>query len=80
MRFLCLLFLLAVGACIAVFVVQNQHELTLTFWDRNLTVSVPILVGAVYLLGMLTGWSVVGLLRRSLATATEYRERYPVNV
>jgi hypothetical protein len=80
MRFLCLLFLIVVGACIAMFVVQNQHELTLLFWDRSVTVSVPILVGAVYLLGMLTGWSVVGLLRRSLATATEYRERYPAGV
>jgi hypothetical protein len=80
MRFLCLLFLIAVGACIAMFVVQNQHEVALNFWDRSLTVSIPVLVGAVYVLGMLTGWSVVGLLRRSLATATEYRERHPVNV
>jgi lipopolysaccharide assembly protein A len=75
MRFLCLLFLLAVGAAVTIFVMQNEQSLTLTFFGRPLTAPVAALVGVAYGLGMLTGWSVVGLLRRSLATATDFRSR-----
>ena len=75
MRLLCLLFLIAVGAAVTIFVMQNKGELTLTFFDQSLTAPVAAVVGVAYGLGMLTGWSVVGLLRRSLATATDFRGR-----
>ena len=75
MRLLCLLFLLAVGAAVTVFVMQNDQALTLTFFGRALTAPVAAVVGVAYGLGMLTGWSVVGLLRRSLQTATDFRSR-----
>ena len=69
MRFLCLLFLIAVAAAVTIFVLQNKGELTLTFFDQSLTAPVAAVVGVAYGLGMLTGWSVVGLLRRSFEAA-----------
>jgi hypothetical protein len=75
MRLLCLLFLIAVGAGIAIFAMQNDQQLTLTFFGRPVTAPVVAVVGAAYGLGMLTGWSVVGLLRRSFETATDFRDR-----
>jgi len=77
MRLLCLLFLLVVGAAVTIFVMQNKAELTLTFFDQSLTAPVSAVVGVAYGLGMLTGWSVVGLLRRSWNRMTaEDRQRY----
>ena len=75
MRLLCLLFLIAVGAAVTIFVMQNKGELTLTFFDQSLTAPVAAVVGVAYGLGMLTGWSVVGLLRRSFERATDFRSR-----
>jgi uncharacterized membrane protein YciS (DUF1049 family) len=75
MRFLCLLFLIAVAAAVTIFVLQNEQVLTLTFLGQTLTAHVAAVVGVAYGLGMLTGWSVVGLLRRSFETATDFRSR-----
>lgn len=80
MRFLCLLFLLAVAAAAAVFVFQNDHALTLTFFNQHYTFPVAGVVGVAYGLGMLTGWSVLGLLRRSFEKATDFRDREVVQV
>jgi hypothetical protein len=45
---------------------ENQQEVSLTFFNKGIIASVPILVGLTYLAGMLSGWTVVGLVRRSL--------------
>jgi lipopolysaccharide assembly protein A len=75
MRWLCLLFLLAVGAAAVVLYRENDQTLTLTFFDRVVTAPVATVVGIAYGLGMLTGWSVLGLLRRSFDSATDFRRR-----
>jgi lipopolysaccharide assembly protein A len=75
MRFLCLLFLLAVGVVAVLFFRENNHELTVTFLQWAITAPAALVVGVAYGLGMLTGWSVVGLLRRSFDTATDFRRR-----
>jgi uncharacterized membrane protein YciS (DUF1049 family) len=75
MRLLCLLFLVVVGLAVAGFAYQNQHDVTLTFYDRTVSAPLSAIVGVAYGLGMLTGWSVVGLLRRTFARATDFRER-----
>jgi hypothetical protein len=75
MRLVCLLFLLAVAGAATVFVLQNQQSLTLTFFGQALTAPVAAVVGVAYGLGMLTGWSLLGLLRRSFETATDFRSR-----
>jgi lipopolysaccharide assembly protein A len=74
MRFLCLLFLLAFAGAVAAFAWQNQHDVTVTFFNWGYTGSLALIVGAAYLLGMLSGWSVVGMLRRSFGRASQLLE------
>jgi uncharacterized membrane protein YciS (DUF1049 family) len=73
MRAFCFLILLIILAAVVVFAVQNNEIITLYYLDRSVTSSVPILIGAVYLLGMLSGWTVIGFLKRSLQRVTERR-------
>lgn len=75
MRWLCLLFLVAVGAGGYVLFRENDQLLTLTFFGRQQTAPVATVIGIVYVLGMLTGWSLIGLLRRSFSAATDFRRR-----
>jgi hypothetical protein len=76
MRFLCFLFLVVILLAVGGFAVQNLQPLTLTFWpDRTETFPVAGVLGTVYVLGMLTGWTVVGLLRRTFERATDFRDQ-----
>jgi len=59
--FVFLTFLVAVG----IFAVQNRDVITVNFLTWNLSQPVAILSVVVYVLGMLSGWSVVAFLRRS---------------
>lgn len=81
MRFVYLLFLLVFAGAVAVFALQNQDPVPLRFdvgffqWADG--VNIALLIGAVYLLGMLSGWTVVGMLRRSLdQVAHDARHRH----
>jgi uncharacterized membrane protein YciS (DUF1049 family) len=75
MRWLCLLFLLAVGSAAYILFRENDQLLTLSFFGRHLTAAVATVLGIAYVLGMLTGWSLLGLLRRSFSAATDFRRR-----
>jgi putative membrane protein len=75
MRFVCFLILLIVVAAVAVFCVQNNEPVTLQYLDRSVTSSLPLLIAVVYLLGMVSGWTVVGFLKHSLRRVTEPRNR-----
>jgi uncharacterized membrane protein YciS (DUF1049 family) len=75
MRFVYLLILLVVLAAIVVFAVQNNEEVTLRYFDRTLSSTLPVLIAVVYVLGMLTGWTVVGFFRRSFSRVTERRAK-----
>ncbi len=66
MRGLYFLFLLAFSGASGLLAYENQQEVTLTVFKSTFTTNVPILVGLTYLAGMLSGWTVVGILRRSL--------------
>jgi hypothetical protein len=66
MRWVYLLFLLAFVAAVVVLAIENQQDVPLTVFKSSFTTSVPILVGATYVAGMLSGWTVVGLIRRSV--------------
>ena len=72
MRLFCLLVLLAVGAVVVLFALENQQEVTLTFWNQSVKASVALVVGAAYALGMLSGWTVLGLVRRSWERVTTF--------
>jgi uncharacterized membrane protein YciS (DUF1049 family) len=71
MRVIYFLLLLILVVAVAVFAVQNNEIVTLRYLDRSVTTSLPILIAVVYLLGMVSGWTVVGFLKRSLKRVTE---------
>ena len=71
MRFLCLLLLLAFLGAVGYFAYQNQQEVTLKFMDHELHTSFPLVAGVMYLLGMLSGWTVVGIVRRTVDRVIE---------
>ena len=80
MRILCLLFLIAVSVVAVLFVRANDATLTLSLLDWSIAAPVAAVVGVAYGLGMLTGWSVVGLLRRSFVGATDFRRQEAAQV
>jgi hypothetical protein len=75
MRFLCLLFLVAVVTAGTIFVMENGQPLELKFFHQVWSAPAVTVLGIAYGLGMLTGWSLIGLLRRSFERATDFRSR-----
>jgi putative membrane protein len=71
LRFLSFVFLVLFAGAVVLFAIQNNDAVTVQFWQWSVTLTLAQLVGIVYALGMLTGWSVVGLFRRSLRRASE---------
>jgi putative membrane protein len=71
MRFLCLLILIIVLAAFAVFAWQNQKSVTTQFLNWSTTCSLSVLLGIVYLVGMVSGWTVVAFLKRSFRRVTD---------
>ena len=64
------LFLVFLGA-VGLFAVQNTRSVTVDFWTWHLTAPVALVIVAVYFLGMLSGWTVVAFVRRSLRRVAE---------
>ena len=64
-------FLVLFLAAVAVFAYQNNRPEEVSFLNQQWNLSFSIWVVGAYVLGMLTGWSVVGLLRKSLRRVTE---------
>lgn len=76
MRVLCFLFLLVFVVAVGGFAYQNSnHEVQVTVWDTTQSISLPLLVAGTFLLGMIGGWTVVGLLKRSWQRVTESDRR-----
>jgi uncharacterized membrane protein YciS (DUF1049 family) len=65
MRVIRILVLILLVAAVALFAYQNNDRVTLQYLNSSLTLPMSILIAAVYVLGMLSGWTVFGLLRRS---------------
>lgn len=59
------LFLVFLGV-VGLFAVQNTRSVTVGFWTWELTAPVALVIVVVYFLGMLSGWTVVAFVRRSL--------------
>lgn len=74
MRFLYLLILIILAGAVGIFAWQNSDRVVIHFdypgWKQDPTLPLALLVAIVYLLGMLTGWTVVGILRRSWREVT----------
>jgi uncharacterized integral membrane protein len=60
-----IIFLAFLGA-VGVFAVQNTDTVAVNFLAWSLSVPVAILIVSVYFLGMLSGWTVVSFVRRSV--------------
>jgi hypothetical protein len=71
MRALCLLFLMVFAGAVAAFAYFNRGEVEVRFFDWSVPTSLAALAGAAYVLGMLSGWAVVGVLRRSIERVAE---------
>ena len=71
MRVLYITVLVLILAALAIFAYQNDESITLHFFRRDISLPLSLLIAAVYVLGMLSGWSVVGFLRRSWQRALE---------
>ena len=71
MRFLQAVIFLALLLAIGVFAVQNTGLITINFLTWNLAQPVALVTVAIYLIGMLSGWSVLAFMRGSLRKVTE---------
>ena len=65
------IFLAFLGA-VGLFAVQNTEAITVDFWTWKVTGPVALLAIAAYLLGMVSGWTVVAFVRRSLRRVSEH--------
>jgi uncharacterized integral membrane protein len=71
MRTLYLLVFIVLVAAILVFAFQNLSAVTVTFLGFSISAPMAAVVIAVYILGMLTGSSLFGALRKSWAQARQ---------
>lgn len=63
--------LLLLAAAVVVFCVQNLETVSVRFLGWGVGLPFPILVVLVYVLGMITGGSLLSFVRRSLRKATQ---------
>jgi uncharacterized membrane protein YciS (DUF1049 family) len=76
MRYLWLLLFLIIVAIIGVFAFENNDPVAINYLDQSLSVQsihlpMSALIGATYLLGMLTGWIAIGFLKRTVHHMTK---------
>lgn len=71
MRVVYFFILLILFGAIGVFALQNREAITLQYLDRSIVCPLALLIGIVYGLGMLSGWTVVGFVRRSMRGVSE---------
>jgi uncharacterized integral membrane protein len=77
MRFIQAVLFLAFLAAVGVFALQNTRAITVSFWNWSVTAPVALVIVAVYFLGMLSGWTVVAFVRRSIRRVAEHpRDRH----
>jgi putative membrane protein len=74
-RFLFGTILLVFLGAVALFAVQNTQEITVRFGNWGVTAPVALLAIAAYLVGMLSGWTVVGFVRSSIRRVTAETRR-----
>lgn len=71
MRYLQLTILLLFLVGLGIFAVQNQETVPIVFLRWGVTAPLALQAVAFYLLGMLSGWTVVAFLRRSIQKVGE---------
>jgi lipopolysaccharide assembly protein A len=71
MRLLSALFLLVLIAALGLLAYENNRDTALNAWTWRMDVPLPLLLAGTYLLGMATGWWLVGAVKRSWQRMTE---------
>ncbi len=71
MRTLNVVFLVLLGAALAVFCVQNLSAVQVNYLAWNANIPIALLIFVVYLIGMVSGWGVFSLVRRTLNDAAK---------
>ena len=74
MRVIYTVLLLVFVAAIITFAVQNIEPITIKFLGNSWEIALALLIAAAYVLGMLSGWTVVGIVKKSLKRVTERHE------
>ena len=75
MRWVYLVLLLAIVAIIVVFIAQNYESATVTLFNQRITAPMSIFFVAVYFLGMWSGGTVVGFVKRAYQRASGREEQ-----
>jgi uncharacterized integral membrane protein len=75
MRWVYLVLLLVIVTVIVVFIAQNRENETVAFFNQRLTAPLSIYFVAVYFLGMWSGGTVVGFVKRAYRQATSSGEQ-----
>ncbi len=73
MRFVWFLILVVLIVVTTAFALQNDEAVRLQFFNWGLTASMALIIAAVYILGMISGWTVVGVFKRSIREITARR-------
>jgi len=76
-RTLSMLVLILFAATVGLFCAQNLVDVKLTYLKWQLTAPLPMLALLIYLLGMVSGWAVVGFLRKTIRGATTHAQQAP---
>ena len=75
MRWVYLVLLLVVVTIIVFFVLENRENQTVKLFNQSITAPLSIFFVAVYFLGMWSGGTVVGFVKRAYHHATEREEQ-----
>jgi uncharacterized integral membrane protein len=75
MRWVYLILLLVIVTVIVVFIAQNREDQTVMLFNQRITAPLSFIFVAVYFLGMWTGGTVVGFVKRAYHHATEREEQ-----
>jgi lipopolysaccharide assembly protein A len=75
MRWVYLVLLVVIVTVIVVFVAQNRDNQTLMFFNQSITAPLYAFFIVVYLLGMWTGGTVVGFVKRAYQQAIEHEHK-----
>ncbi len=73
MKFLQGVLLMAMLGVVIAFALQNNELLAVRLFAWSARAPISVVVGATYVLGMFTGWTVLAILRKSLRKVTERR-------
>lgn len=71
MRLMCFFILLLLAGAVALFALQNNELITLQYLGHSIECAPWILLGIVYLVGMVSGGTVVGWIRHSLRQVSQ---------